>query len=69
MTIRNFAFRILIIETNISFSKNLTLIKKSNVSNSILIFIINIVNKNVLVLIKVKIISIISISRNFSVSH
>lgn len=66
--IRNFAFRILIIEINVSCSKNLTLIKKNNISNvNILIFIINIVNKNVLVLIKVKIISIIS--RNFSVSY
>lgn len=66
--IRNFVFRILIIEINVSCSKNLTLIKKNNVSNvNILIFIINIVNKNVLVLIKVKIISIIS--RNFSVSY
>lgn len=64
--IRNFAFRILIIEINVSCSKNLTLIKKNNVSN-VNIFIINIVNKNVLVLIKVKIISIIS--RNFSVSY
>lgn len=43
MTIRNFAFRILIIETNVSCSKNLTLIKKNNVSNSTLIFIVNIV--------------------------
>lgn len=66
--IRNFVFRILIIEINVSCSKNLTLIKKNNISNvNILIFIINIVNKNVLVLIKVKIISIIS--RNFSVSY
>lgn len=64
--IRNFAFRILIIEINVSCLKNLTLIKKNNVSN-VNIFIINIVNKNVLVLIKVKIISIIS--RNFSVSY
>lgn len=64
--IRNFAFRILTIEINVSCSKNLTLIKKNNVSN-VNIFIINIVNKNVLVLIKVKIISIIS--RNFSVSY